>query len=643
MFQNSRLNELLKYFLSHKEYTSPSNLVKHFQISERTLRNDIREVNKEIKKNHVQILMKRGAGYYLDSKDPSFVSQLEESVNLKQDPLDSVDRRINHLIIKLLYANDYLNQDDLADEVFVSVNTIINYLKTIRAILNRYHLTLQNKANLGYLVVGEELDKRTCIVDLLTSNAQPYAFQFSNEQKALLNHVNLEKIKETVMDFNRKYDLHFTDYNLKNLILHIALSISRLQADKPIVSYPRPQNSQLDQLLHPLISYIEEIFQVIFTTAEKNYIFSHYVTSAGELLNQEHTTDYMHKLVMDILNCIYESYHIDLRTDRVLLNDLSQHLQAILNAKYYQLRNKNPLLHTIKNNYIFAYEVTETAVYQAFENEPFHLSEDDIGYIALHVGAAIERYFDSRYQHLKKVLIVYGNGYAEGSFLAAKITSLFKNVLEIAGRYPSHELDGKICNDIDLIISTVPLKQLHVSIPVLVVEIPLLRKNIENISRAITKERQHPVSKFSDLFDPSLFIRSSAKSRDEIIHVLCMLLKKSGNISDSFEKSVLERESKISTAMDGVLALPHPMTICSTKSQIAVAILEHPVKWSEKENAQIILMLSLADDKKKNIKALYDTFVAITNNPSLTNLLLRAESMLEFLQILEDNIPENAY
>ena len=242
MFQNSRLNELLKYFLSHKEYTSPSNLVKHFQISERTLRNDIREVNKEIKKNHVQILMKRGAGYYLDSKDPSFVSQLEESVNLKQDPLDSVDRRINHLIIKLLYANDYLNQDDLADEVFVSVNTIINYLKTIRAILNRYHLTLQNKANLGYLVVGEELDKRTCIVDLLTSNAQPYAFQFSNEQKALLNHVNLEKIKETVMDFNRKYDLHFTDYNLKNLILHIALSISRLQADKPIVSYPRPQN-----------------------------------------------------------------------------------------------------------------------------------------------------------------------------------------------------------------------------------------------------------------------------------------------------------------------------------------------------------------------------------------------------------------
>lgn len=643
MFQNSRLNELLKYFLTHKDYISPSILVRHFQISERTLRNDIRELNDGLKKEQAQILMKRGAGYYLDLRDPSLAFHLEESVNQKQDQLDSVDSRINHLIIKMLYANDYLSQDDLADEVFVSVNTIINYLKTIRVILSRYHLTLQNKANLGYLVIGKELDKRTCIIDLLTSNAQPYAFQFSGEQKALLNHVNLEKIKEAVMEFNRRSDLHFSDYNLKNLILHIALSVSRLKVEQPIHSYPVPRNPQLNQLLDPLIAYIEELFRITFPTAEKNYIFSHYVTSTNELLDQEHTSDYMCKLVMDILDCIYESYHIDLRTDIIILKDLRRHLQSILNAKYYQLRLKNPLLNTIRSNYIFAFEVTRTAVCQALADEPFQLSDDDIGYIALHIGAAIERYFDSRYLHRKRTLIVYGNGYAEGSFLAARITSLFKDVLEIAGRYPSHELDDKICENIDLIISTVPLKQINASIPVVTVEIPLLRKDIENIAKTVTKEQLHPVSRFTDLFDPSLFVRSSAASRDEIIHILCTLLEKDGSISDTFESSVLERESKISTAMDGVLALPHPMTICSDRSRIAVAILAHPIKWSEKENAQIILMLSLADDKRKDIKALYDTFVAMANNPPLTHLLLQAASMQEFLQILIENIPEDAY
>ena len=50
MFQNSRLNEILEYFLMHKEYLSSSKLVRHFDISERTLRNDIRVINEELQK-----------------------------------------------------------------------------------------------------------------------------------------------------------------------------------------------------------------------------------------------------------------------------------------------------------------------------------------------------------------------------------------------------------------------------------------------------------------------------------------------------------------------------------------------------------------------------------------------------------------
>lgn len=76
------------------------------------------------------------------------------------------------------------------------------------------------------------------------------------------------------------------------------------------------------------------------------------------------------------------------------------------------------------------------------------------------------------------------------------------------------------------------------------------------------------------------------------------MLRQDGGITDSFEQSVLERERRISTAMDGVIAIPHPMSICSSRSRIAVTILEKPIQWSEKDSAQIILMLSLSDDKK---------------------------------------------
>ena len=54
-------------------------------------------------------------------------------------------------------------------------------------------------------------------------------------------------------------------------------------------------------------------------------------------------------------------------------------------------------------------------------------------------------------------------------------------------------------------------------------------------------------------------------------------------------------------------------------------------------------MLSLSDDKRKDLKKLYDTFVSITNNPPLQHLLLKSKTIYDFLQILEDHIPADDY
>ncbi|MCB6567003.1 PRD domain-containing protein, partial [Desulfovibrio desulfuricans] len=86
-------------------------------------------------------------------------------------------------------------------------------------------------------------------------------------------------------------------------------------------------------------------------------------------------TEYIHNLVANILDSIFESYHFDLRSDLILEHDLTHHLQSILNARYYNLNKQNPLLNTIRNNYILAYEISGTAIKQAFANEPFELSE----------------------------------------------------------------------------------------------------------------------------------------------------------------------------------------------------------------------------------------------------------------------------
>lgn len=634
MFSYNRLQEIFTFLASQKGPISPEELARKFHISKRTLRNDIRILNEELAPWNAKILMKRGNGYTLEISEDSLI--LLQNDTTPDGSLDSVDKRINHIIIYMLYSDDFKTQDDLANEVFVSINTIISYLKTVRLILQKYDLTLKNKPNVGYKIEGSEINKRNCIIDLVTSNYNAYVSKFSNEQQALLKDLEFEQIQELVTDFNKKNGMHFSDYNLRNLILHIALSVSRIQADQNMESHDFSVDSQTQNLLSPLIECIESTFHTRFSESEKNYIYSHYISNTNELLNNHANIDYVHQIVSRIINMIYELYHFDLRSDYILERDLNHHLQSILNTHYLDLHKKNPLLNTIKNNYILSYEVTETVIKQVFKNEPFDLSDDEIGYISLHIGAAIERYFDLRNSKHKKVIILYDNGYATGSFLSAKISKLFSNNIDIIKVAPSNELEDMDLESVDCIISTVPLS--NTKIPCVTVEMPLLRKDIENITRALTMSNMHPVDQIQNFFDPKLFVHTHVHNKKEIIHILCELLRNAGYVDERFEKSVFERENKVSTVMDGVIAIPHPLEMCSLKSKIAIGILDEPIHWSGKDTAQIILMLGLSDESKKDIEKLYDTFVEMMHNPQLQSLLLKTENLNDFLQILKDHI-----
>ena len=60
-------------------------------------------------------------------------------------------------------------------------------------------------------------------------------------------------------------------------------------------------------------------------------------------------------------------------------------------------------------------------------------------------------------------------------------------------------------------ISTVAPKQ--TVLPVVVVDIPLSRRDIENVARAITMDEQHPIDKIAQFFfDEKLFINTAADS-----------------------------------------------------------------------------------------------------------------------------------
>lgn len=633
MFPYHRLNDILAYISRNREPVALEELTAYFHVSERTLRNDIQNMNAVLIKHGALIDRMRKKGYYLSIRnEASFEKflQLNEG-DTQVDHLDNAQKRIHYILQKLLFSQTYITQDELAQEIYVSRNTIMNYLKTIRIMICEYHLSLTSRPNLGIRIEGNEEAKRACFMELIVPHdLQSMITGFTIEEERIFQGIDLYAIEQIVLDYARESDVRFSDFNLRNLILHLALLITRLQSDCPL----KLENitCDLEYNLSPLIQRMETAFDLTIPKSEMQYLYSHFMSNAKTMYRFEENVQYLQDIIEQLLEIIHRNYNFDLRHDTLLKEDLTQHFQSILNTKRYHLNKRNPLLNTIKVNYPLAYDITLTSVTQVLEHEPFQLTDDEIGYVSLHIGAAIERCFNAQIKK-KSIIIVCGSGYATSRMLEAKLNSMFRDKITICGRYSYHEYQQMELKHIDFVISTIPIE--CKTIPVVTVDFSLYNHDVENITRMLADTEDDTIHKIDNFFEESLFFyEDNAFQKEELLHTLCQALYTQQYINEDFEASVLKRESIAATNMDEVLAIPHPMDLLSTQTKVAVALLKEPLAWNEKSSVRIVLLLAINRDDQQNIEHLYDTFIQIMNHSSMQNQLLKCHNFHAFMETL---------
>lgn len=635
MFPYARLNEILNMIQSHQDIVTAKQLAAKFQISERTLRSDIQNINMIIEQHGGKLLLKRKEGYYLSIQDSiQFTSflQAQQHLHAQHEELDTADKRIQYILKTLLYESEYHSQEDLADLVYVSKNTIANYLKTSKAKLHEHHLCMESKANLGVRILGTEEDKRAFIMEsLIPHTTQAYAIGFTPVERTLFSGIDLNGIEDIVLAYAFDHEIQFADFNLKNLILHFALLISRLSMDCPLREDDRLIDEEAANDILPLITQIEAACSIRIPKSERQYMLTHFISNSNSTRASSKHTAYLNTLVQQLLSNIYQNYHFDLQQDTLLIADLRHHFQSIINSKQYHLNKRNPLLNTIKANYPLAFEITLTAIDETFQHEPYTLNEDEIGYVSLHIGAAIERCFHASIEK-KSVIIVCGSGYATSRMLEAKLTTIFKDKINILGCFSYNEYQQNQFEGIDFVISTIAIEPKDV--PVVIVDFSLYPHDIENITKTLAT-RDDQKNKVDKFFDQRLFLqKKSYSSKSALLHDMCELLRENGYVEAEFERSVRKRESIAATNMDEVLAIPHPLELCATETKVVTAILDEPLLWNENASVRIILLLSIKKNEHDDIEHLYDTFIQIMNDSPLQSLLMKCKDYSEFLHIL---------
>lgn len=628
MFSSSRLEEIFIQ-ISKNEFTTIKELTNSFHVTDRTIRTDIQAINLEIAKYECEILLKRKSGYYLMSYNKDKFKELQNQIEKQTNVLtfNSLDDRIKYILQKLLYSQDYVILDDLANEVFVSRNTLQNYIKPIKETLETYNLIYVSKPNLGVKVFGNEKDKRECLLnEILCKDTPTYIIGFTKEEQMLFRDIDLFEIQTLVNQLLNKHDIHASDYDRKNLIMHCALMISRVKTENYIpFDVQFPIQDDIYELIEQLCIQLENKFDIQITSGEKQYIYLHIASNTHMNIYSVNTVKLQNQITK-LLEVIYEEYNFDLRQDAILKKDLFNHFSSILSSKNIYMNKKNPLLNTIKTNFPLPFEITLTSTAKVFSEA---LTEDEIGYISLHIGAAIERCFTSMYQK-KRVVLVCGSGIATTRMLEARLQTFFNSKIVIVNKISYAEFMHYDFANIDFVISTIPIQSDN--IPVEIVDFTLKNTDIEKISKRLSHmdKKANFVTKF---FDKQLFLhKSNAVTKEDVLKELAHLLENQNIVSDTFIHSVLKRESIACTNLNDRFAIPHPMEACSNETKVAVAILDQSVEWNDKhEEVQIIFMISIKQGEQKQFEHLYDLFIEIVGNTKLQQDIVHSNSFEEFL------------
>ena len=149
---NTRALSIIKILLNSVEPVSSLALSQEIGCSTKTIQNEIKEVNKELK--NCEIVSIRGIGYKIEGN--------LDDIDIKNSDLYDYDR-VEYIIKKIINLSstdkDTIKIEDLADSMYVSLSTVKNDLKEVKKILNEYNLKISSKHK-------QEIVPQQIIVDL---------------------------------------------------------------------------------------------------------------------------------------------------------------------------------------------------------------------------------------------------------------------------------------------------------------------------------------------------------------------------------------------------------------------------------------------------------------------------------------------
>ncbi|UFJ39891.1 BglG family transcription antiterminator [Brevibacillus humidisoli] len=471
----ARQRTILDILLREQQGLTVGVIAEQVGVSARTIHRELDAIEEVLRPFRLELAKKSGLGIELHGSPEQKEALHERLLHLTTIEYTPEERKML-ILAALLEATEPIKLIALALDLKVTTATISHDLEDLADMLSKFKLTLIRKRGYGVEIQGSESDKRRAISHLISHHFSEYELigllrenirnknqrdvdAVSERLLGLIDKEKLRKVEAALEHLQDDLPYPLADSAYIGLMIHLALAVERIQKGENIYfdehTLAELKETQEYRVAQEIVRRLADIFLTEIPVAEIGYITMH--LRGAKLRSFQAGADWPENLDLvaktnRFIQACAERMRLPLQDDPSLFHELLKHMEPAVYRLNRQMEIRNPILEQIRNNYPELFRVVKKAAADVFAD--MDVPDEEIGFLVLHIGAAVERAAQVHQRY--RALVVCSSGIGSSKILATRLQKEIPELVSLRnvslfdiGRIPKSEYE--------VIISTVPL------------------------------------------------------------------------------------------------------------------------------------------------------------------------------------------
>lgn len=673
---NRRSNKILRALVLGNRQ-NVMELVSKYNVQERTIRADIKELNIALQEHGLPSIASAPNGdLSIKSENKIDVRAYEQFVcdHTFYTYYLSKNERSTILAMILLNANGYVTVDQLKEIIGVSRNTLLRDIPELKKWVDENKMEFVSQVRRGYLINASEIVVRKSILKLFEVNGDDSDYEtgyhlgaFWNLLVKQMDKMNVyEDIKKTIIRQEETLQSFLSDYSFFEAIFELTLIINRVAHHQALTEFYSETPVNLKEsskyiFSSNILGELGEKYNLEIPECEVLY-FTECLKRKSYIKDKYHKNSALdvRLMIAETLYQVSNSFGIDFYLDFALYDLLVAHMRSAVYRIQMGEVLKNPLKDSLLKEYPEIFERIRENIGALEEYIGGKFSEDELSFMVLYFASVLEKEKAESTKHSKvKIALVCETGRGTAQFMLAKLHAL-DDMIEVVSVSSVHNATEIKNSSAEMIISTIPLEECD--LPCVVVRSAMLSKDdlldIQRIAFEVIEENVTSEDMFNFEIDNSYLgdiqgafynllsedcieLNYEAKDWEDAVREAGRLLCANGAVEEQYVDAMVDniKENGPYIVIWPGTALPHAESQEGVVREAAALVrLKNPVTFHHEMNDPVRYVIAISILSAESInQALYDIMIIFGNEriKQILDMKKDEKSILEAINSLK--------